>query len=311
MMNSRYKESQRRIKDLNITEIEDSKRLLDELQSDIDIKMDDIRVLDDVKAAQLLLASIFSDIDKKENTINFLNTNITNLEIEIESLQGNHEKLTIQVLNSKKKLARIKELYKAIEYAIISFPKSQTHDEYFRSLILDELPEADSLAPSVLINLNYMNYKDLRKEFKSYQKHVETLLSEYKDRYKTKTNRTIYQLMVMALQAELQNILYNLKFGKLETGIDQVKQITSKYLTLASEGNQNIVGTLRKFIGELEYLFISEVKVEYEYYIKKDQALQEQQAIRQQMREEAEEKKRLEEQKKQIAIEESKNQFEI
>lgn len=156
-----------------------------------------------------------------------------------------------------------------------------------------------------------MNYKDLRKEFKSYQKHVETLLSEYKDRYKTKTNRTIYQLMVMALQAELQNILYNLKFGKLETGIDQVKQITSKYLTLASEGNQNIVGTLRKFIGELEYLFISEVKVEYEYYIKKDQALQEQQAIRQQMREEAEEKKRLEEQKKQIAIEESKYQFEI
>jgi hypothetical protein len=68
---------------------------------------------------------------------------------------------------------------------------------------------------------------------------------------------------------------------------------------------------MRRFIGELEHLFENAVRIEYEYYIKREQARQEQLALRQQMREEAEERKRLEEQRKQIAFEESKYKAEI
>jgi len=41
-------------------------------------------------------------------------------------------------------------------------------------------------------------------------------------------------------------------------------------MKLACEGNQNIAGTLTKFIGEIEYLFINAVKIEYNYYVKKN-----------------------------------------
>jgi hypothetical protein len=68
---------------------------------------------------------------------------------------------------------------------------------------------------------------------------------------------------------------------------------------------------MRKFVGELEHLFDNAVRIEYEYYIKKEQAKQEQLALHQQMREEAEERKRLEEQKKLVAFEESKYKAEI
>lgn len=105
--------------------------------------------------------------------------------------------------------------------------------------------------------------------------------------------------------------LYNLKHEKLDTALYQVQSLIAKYLVIASEGNQQIAGTMRKFVGELEHLFDNAVRIEYEYYIKKEQAKQEQLALRQQMREEAEERKRLEEQKKQIAFEESKYQAEI
>ncbi|MPM74766.1 hypothetical protein SDC9_121755 [bioreactor metagenome] len=91
----------------------------------------------------------------------------------------------------------------------------------------------------------------------------------------------------------------------------QVQSLIAKYLVIVSEGNQQIAGTMRKFVGELEHLFDNAVRIEYEYYIKKEQAKQEQLALRQQMREEAEERKRLEEQKRQIAFEESKYQAEI
>ena len=53
------------------------------------------------------------------------------------------------------------------------------------------------------------------------------------------------------------------------------------------------------------------VKIEYNYYVKKEQARQEQLALKQQMREEAEERKLLEQQRKKIEQEEAKYQAEI
>ena len=117
--------------------------------------------------------------------------------------------------------------------------------------------------------------------------------------------------MVIALRAELQNILYNLKYEKLDKSIDDVKNVTKKYLAIAASGNQSIAGTLTKFIGEIEYLFINAVKIEYNYYIKKEQARQEQLALREQMRQEAEERKALEAERKKVEKEESKYNTEI
>ena len=87
--------------------------------------------------------------------------------------------------------------------------------------------------------------------------------------------------------------------------------MTAKYLQIASDGNQSIAGTLTKFIGELEYLFCNAVKIEYNYYVKKEQARQEQLALREQMRQEAEERKALEVEKKKVEAEEKKYQNEI
>lgn len=68
---------------------------------------------------------------------------------------------------------------------------------------------------------------------------------------------------------------------------------------------------MTKFIGEIEYLFINAVKIEYNYYVKKEQARQEQLAIREQMRQEAQERKALEAERKKVEKEESKYNTEI
>lgn len=109
----------------------------------------------------------------------------------------------------------------------------------------------------------------------------------------------------------MQNVLYNLKYDKLDNGIEQIKDICAKYLKIAAEGNQTIAGTLTKFIGEMEYLFINAAKIEYNYYVKKEQAKQEQLAIKEQMRQEAEERKALEAERKKVELEESKYENQI
>ena len=117
--------------------------------------------------------------------------------------------------------------------------------------------------------------------------------------------------MVIALQAELQNVLYSIKFGKLEDAINNINAVTGKYFDIATSGNQSIAPTMKKFIGELSYYFQEAVKIEYEYYVQKERAREEQRAIREQMRQEAEERRALEAERKKIEKEESKFQGQI
>ena len=177
--------------------------------------------------------------------------------------------------------------------------------------IENELDEAELLAPSVTIELKSLTYQDLRKEYRENEKSIKEVLTKYESRYTTKANKTIYQLMVLALQSELQNILVNMKYDKLDKAISQVKEMCLKFANISAEGNQSIAPTIKRFIGEIEYLFLNAVKIEYEYYVKKEREREEQAAIREQMRQEAEERKELERQKKHVEKEESKYLAEI
>lgn len=253
------------------------------------------------------MESAQNELDALNESIADNNTTISKLREEISTLSTNSDKLQKQIDTQTRKLQRSKELYKSVDYCIANFLDSTGTE---RLSAMQEI-EYDELSPSVILKLHCMNVKDLRKAYKNNDKLINQVLTAYASRYTTKANKTIYQLMVIALRAELQNILYDLKYEKLEQAIENVKNVTAKYLKIAGDGNQNIVGTLTKFIGEIEYLFIDAVKIEYNYYVKKEHARQEQLAIKQQMREEAEERRLLEQQLKKIEQEETKYQSEI
>ena len=121
----------------------------------------------------------------------------------------------------------------------------------------------------------------------------------------------MYRLMVLAIESEIENILYQLQFGRLESGIAAVRELTEKYYAIATDGNQNIAPTLKRFITQIESLYLQALEIEYEYYVQRERAKEEQRAIKEQMRQEAEERKRLEAERKKVEAEESKYQQEI
>lgn len=242
--------------------------------------------------------------------IDKLSADVSNLTTQKETASAELDKLIKSTKTQTNKLARSKELVKAVDYAL---------DQYFNyeptqsalKITPEQISDLEELSPSIMLKLHCVDVKDLRKAYRANDKQISDLLEKYAARYTTKTNKAIYSLMVIALRAELQNILYNLKYEKLDTSIDQVKTVTQKYLKIAGDGNQSIAGTLTKFIGEIEYLFINAVKIEYNYYVKKEQAKQEQLAIKEQMRQEAEERKALEAEKKKVEKEEAKYNIQI
>lgn len=245
-----------------------------------------------------------------ERAISTNDETLTKLLARISELREQEEKLSKSVVSQERKIGRCKELYKSIEHAITYFLEKEVpySDCKLPSRDFDDL---ELISPSVTLKLHCMDMKSLRKAYKDNEKQIDALLAQYSSRYTTKANKSIYNLMVIALRAEIQNILYNLKYERLEKAIEDVKTVSEKYLKIAAEGNQSIAGTLTKFIGEIEYLFINAVKIEYNYYVKKEQAKQEQLAIKEQMRQEAEERKALEAERKKVEQEEKKFESQI
>ena len=229
---------------------------------------------------------------------------------ELSSLTEQCHKTSKQLNTQTIKISRYKELYKSIEHVFDTFISTDIPYINCRLNPYDK-KDLEDLVPSVSLQFHSLDVKELRKAYKENEKQIDQLMELYKSRYTTKTNKSIYSLVVIALKAELQNVLYNLKYDKLEKSIEDIKTISAKYLKIAAEGNQLIAGTLTKFVGEMEYLFINAVKIEYSYYTKKEQARQEQLALKEQMRQEAEERKALEAEKKKVEKEESKYKAEI
>lgn len=250
------------------------------------------------------------NLQETNNQIASNNTILANLRQEISALQEKDEKLSKSVSSQERKLSRCKELYKSVDYAINNFFESDVQYSNCK-LTRRDFDDLELISPSVTLKLHCMDVKSLRQAYRDNEKQISKLLDQYSSRYTTKANKSIYDLMVIALRAELQNILYNLKYEKLDKSIEDVKTVSAKYLKIAGEGNQSIAGTLTKFIGEIEYLFINAVKIEYNYYVKKEQARQEQLALKEQMRQEAEERKALEAERKKIEQEETKFEAQI
>nr|DAU98628.1 MAG TPA: hypothetical protein [Caudoviricetes sp.] len=251
---------------------------------------------EDYETAQKKLAGISTEIaDAVESR--------AKIQGEIDNLYAEAAKADKRAKTASNKAAKLIELCNA--FASMLKKRDEIPDKYF-TIPNFTAEEITSLCPSVEMKIHSMDVRDLQKEFRANDKRIDEVTEAYRGRYTTKSNQAIYSLMVIALRAELQNILYDLKYQKLDQGIDNVKVMTAKYLQIACEGNQSIAPTMLKFIGEIEYLFITSVKIEYDYYVRKEQARQEQLAIREQMRQEAEERKALEAERKKVEQEEQK-----
>lgn len=298
-------ELKQKLSELCFDDYDTSQRIIQQLKQEIEKSKEEALNLENQRA---LLKNKLNDETK--STKEKLNDLKIKTDERILSLNVEIEKTEKKLKTAKNKLDRTKELYKSVDYSISNFFE-YSPDLAELKLYKSEFDELEELSPSVILKLHYMDVKSLRKAFKDNDKQIEKVLSQYRSRYTTKANKAIYDLMVIALRAELQNILYNLKYEKLDNAIEQVKNTSQKYLNIAAQGNQNIAGTLTKFIGEIEYLFINAVKIEYNYYVKKEQAKQEQLAIKEQIRQEAEERKALEQEKKKIENEELKYNNEI
>lgn len=301
--NLSYAES--RLAQIN-TQINGRSAYLSDLQNRIahveNKQTDETQIKQSISDAENKLAYINAQINGRNAYFSDLQDRITRAEDKLSKCEKDTDK-------QLKKLNKLSVAYKSAAYSIENYFNKDFADFDFTPP--ESLSDIELLLPTTKLQLHYEDLKDLRKLMKENNHAINKLFKKYESKYTTKIHRILYQLMILALRAELQNILSSLKYEKLDKAIADIRALTMKYLKITGEGNLGIYDTMTKFIGEVEYLFIEATKIEYEYYIRKQRIKEEQQAIREQMKQEAEERRLLAKQREQIEKEESKYQSEI
>lgn len=286
--------------------------LMEEEQAAIQKQIDTLKAeLSDQEAtyAKIESAAMASALEKSKAEESLISERIQKLTV---LFNESEEKLRASRLETEKQeksaASAVRKLQKSREYVRAIQNACDMFDTEERVADIDQLSQNvdDFLEPTISLNLQCLDIKELRKRFRQNEKNIQDTFQKYKGRYTTKANITIYRLMVIALSAELQNVLHSIGYNKLDDSLKSIQDITNKYYAIATDGNQSIAPTLKKFIGEIDYFFQEAVRIEYEYYVQKERAREEQRAIREQMRQEAEERRELERQQKQIEKEENK-----
>lgn len=283
--------------------IQDKQKLIDEITLEVKKGIQDEReeILSKAKKeASDLLANTEKKLvdlaEKKkvlEDNVSDLDDKVATKQTELAKLLKNTKKFSVESVGIKNLIERFPN---AINYEEIQ-KELETLDESLKEGVLDTI---------VSLDLHHKDSKLLRQDMTANNKLIRNLLKTYQSRYTTKANLTIYNLMVIGLQAELQNILYTLSYSNVEKAEENAKALINKYLAICAEGNANILPTVTRFLSELEPLFINAIKIEYKYYIQKEKEKEEQRRIKEQMRQEAEERKLLEQERKKIEKEEEK-----
>ena len=203
------------------------------------------------------------------------------------------------------KFARTKKNFEAVEYCLSNW--MHLDDKPIEVLNAETaIADQESLDPIGEIDIKAFSIPDLRKEAKQISKRIDSLCEEFSLRYQAKAMKSLFTITVIYLKLELRVILEELRYRAQEEAISKVGKLILRVQQMYEDGNKTILPTVLAFLGELEKIFIDAVKVEYLWYLRKEQQRQEQIALREKMREEREERLRLEEERKRVAEEEAK-----
>lgn len=286
--------------------LEDKKKLMNDIREVLESENEQRR------NSIVLEAKVEADLIKKDanEELSALLASINNYQLQNEELKNEHDRLikeinryNNQARKFKSEIVGLKEFNKKYEHALTcNIEPISTVIEKISTFLKD-----DGLLDTIIkLPLHSDNSKELRKLSNATRKEINSLLETYEARYTTKGNKAIYNLMIVGLQSEIQLLLSKLTYQKLDDTKSMLDAVLTKYLMIAGEGNKSILPTITRFISEIEPLYIELIDIEYRYYIYRQREKEEQQAIKEQMKQEAEERKALEIERKKLEKEESK-----
>src|SRR5699024_7735932 len=121
---------------------------------------------------------------------------------EIDKLEKTLKRNENQARKYKSEITGLKNFHNRFPHSI-----NMEYLENSMQQLKSELTEETLLGTVLRLHLHSDNSKELRKLSNATNREIKKVLEKYAERYTTKANKTIYNLMIIGLQAEIQILL--------------------------------------------------------------------------------------------------------
>lgn len=190
------------------------------------------------------------------------------LSVQIRERFEKVKELDKQIIEKQRLLTKTKEMYQGIEAAVQAY---RNHTPDYTVSAPDEkfLEECEKITPSTRAALFSMDDKLLYEAYLEKEKIITDIFRHYTSEFSSSSDKAIYELVVLYLRAEIQNILYGAKNGSSEASIDSVKGLCKRCLRIACSSKLDAEERFVTFIGEMEYQLSDLVQIELQYCSRK------------------------------------------
>ncbi len=288
-------EAQKKLIDrYNVRSVDEAVTLVEEVKREkvrIDAEIADTKKK--YEEARAAFENAAADLETKNSIVETLNDEITKLHAKRDSEE-------IRITLQKQKMKDLKSLTDAVQNAVSHYRADNV------PLSENTVARLEEAVQEVSVYLNALNDKTLNKEFKKKEKQIDDLIRDYINAQKKESDKAFFRILGCAVKAELQCILVKLTYSKAEDSKMEMNAVIEKYRKLAVECNRAIESSISSLFFQLEFLLDESIDIEHEYYIKREQAREEQKTIREQRRIYEHEQKKLREQEEHLKAEQEK-----
>ncbi len=158
-------------------------------------------------------------------------------------------------------------LYKAMRASIKKYNASAVPSDLAMSE--EELEELDLMEEAVGLKMHSYKIEELHKLHEVNNKLLEQLIVRYQNKMIVPADRVAFQLMSLAVRAELQQIIDEMDYGGLNRACVRLHLVIGKYLKVISASDMDKTNDFAAYAGELEVLLKETLRLEHEFYARK------------------------------------------
>lgn len=159
------------------------------------------------------------------------------------------------------------QLYQSLRAAAGKYLVTEEPDDI--EIPPEELEELKKLQQSVHLKMLSYQMEDLKVMHEANNQLIEQLLQRYEGKFTKPNDRVVFQLMTLAMRAELQLLINDMEYAGLDKAQVSVHLTANKYLRIVSFANLDVSELLTTYMTELEYLLKETLRIEHHYHLRK------------------------------------------
>ena len=197
----------------------------------------------------------------------------------LDELTARLEKTEQMMDDRERQVYCISSLYQSMRAAAGKYLETEEPNDI--EMTPEELEKLKQLQQSVHVKMFSYQMEDLKVMHEANNRLIEQLLQRYEEKFTRPHDRVVFQLMTLAMRAELQLLINDMEYAGLDKAQVSIHLTANKYLRIVSFANLDVSELLTTYMAELEYLLKETLRIEHHYHLRKHDYEMEQEFQRQ------------------------------